>query len=327
MRIVTFGEIMLRLTPERHLRFTQADRFEAVYGGAEANVAVALAQMGEEAAFVTKLPQHGIGQAAADALRRFGADVRDIVRGGERIGIYFQERGAAQRPSQVLYDRKNSAFALSLPQEYDWERILQGASWLHCTGITPALGENAQKIAAQAMCAAKKKGITVSFDVNYRSNLWDAAQARRVMEALFGYVDVCISNEMQASELFGIRGETAEEAAQNMLSAYSFSHVAFTFRRTISAERNRIAGMLSTKEGCVWSPWYEMEMVDRIGGGDAFAAGLIYALLRRYDAHRAIGFAAAADCLKHSTEGDFCLISAQEAEALANGDGQGRLRR
>ena len=331
MKIVTFGEIMLRLCPEERERFVQADRFTAVYGGGEANVAVSLATLGEESVFVSKVPDNELGQAAVNSLRRYGVDTRRVVRGKGRLGIYFLERGASQRPDKVLYDREGSAFALSHEDEYDWDAIFGGADWLHFTGITPALGENARALTERALKEAKSRGITVSCDVNYRKKLWTLETARPVMEHFMQYVDVIITNESQAEEVFGItRTAEGREGAVGIARALSerfhFQKVALTFRRSINADKNLIAGMLWDGEA-EFTRWYEIDIVDRIGGGDAFGAGLISALLHKFPPQECIDFAVAANCLKHTVEGDYNLSTAEEVLALAHGDGTGRVDR
>ncbi len=324
MRVITLGEIMLRLTPPGYNRFVQSAAFEAHYGGAEANVAAALAGWGESAAFVSKVPAHEIGQAAVNALRRWGVDTRFVLRGGGRLGVYYAECGVDRRAGKVLYDRAHSAFADSSPEEYDWRSVFTGADWFHFTGITPALGKPAEEIVAAACKAAKALGLTVSCDVNYRSKLWDKERAAAVLERLFADTDVCIVNESQAAELFGVSGE---EALPALAQRYSFTHVAFTFRRTQDARHNRIWSMLWSGGECVRSCEYAMEMVDRIGGGDAFAAGLIYAIGHGFALRQAADFAEAASCLKHSVPGDICLCSLEEVEALAANRSAGSLCR
>ena len=338
MKIVTFGELMLRLAPHGYLRFVQADDLEATYGGGEANVAVSLANFGMDTAFVTKLPEHEIGQAAVNSLRRFGVDTSRIVRGGERVGIYYLEKGASQRPSKVIYDRANSAFALSDPNEYDWENILKGADWFHFTGITPALGDSVAKAAEDAVKTAKKLGLTVSCDLNYRKKLWTREKAGEVMARLMPYVDVCISNEEDAYDVFGIRAEGSDvvggklersgyvSVAEQLKKRFGFRAVAITLRTSISASDNLWAGLLYDGEAH-FSKEYRIHIVDRVGGGDSFGGGLIYAMMNGYDAQGAIEFAVAASCLKHSIEGDFNAVSVAEVKALAGGDGSGRVQR
>ncbi|HIX07749.1 MAG TPA: sugar kinase [Candidatus Borkfalkia faecipullorum] len=324
MKIVTLGEIMLRLTSHGYDRFVQAQTFEANYGGAEANVAATLSVWGEDARFVSKVPAHEIGQAVINTLRSVGVDTRFVLRGGERLGIYFVERGADSRASKVIYDRKNSAFSLSEAKEYDWDAIFAGADWFHVTGITPALGKNAEQLALTACQEAKKRGLTLSFDVNYRSKLWGTEQAKNVSEKLLGYTDVCIVNENQAMELFGISGENA---MREFAEKYSLRCVAFTYRRTEDALHNRIWSTLYSEGKSVKSREYRMEMIDRIGGGDAFAAGLVYALGHDFELQRAADFAEAASCLKHSVPGDVCVCSLDEVLSLAEGKTLGRVSR
>lgn len=321
MKAVTLGEIMLRLTPFGHKQLVQAETLEADYGGAEANVAVALAVWGEEASFVSKVPANGVGQAAVNALRRYGVDTRHILRGGERLGLYYAERGADRRAGSVVYDRAGSAFSQSVPEEYDWDAIFTGADRFHITGITPALGEGCARLAETACRKAKEHGAAVSCDVNYRSKLWGKERAAKVLERLFRYVDVCIVNENHAKELFGCTDE------RTLAERYGFTHVAFTYRRTKDARHNKIWAELYAGGEKVQSRAYEMEMVDRIGGGDAFAAGLVYALGHGYPLQNAVDFAEAASCLKHSVEGDQCLIGSEEIAALAAGGGSAQVRR
>lgn len=316
MKVVTLGEIMLRLTPPGYGLLVQAGGFEARYGGAEANVAVALANWGEEAAFVSKVPANELGQAAVNSLRAYGVDTRHVLRGGGRLGVYYAERGADRRAGKVVYDRADSAFALSESSEYDWNEIFAGADWFHITGITPALGKRAEELANTACRKAKEHGVVVSCDVNYRSKLWGREQAAKALEKLFGAVDVCIVNESQAEELFGVSGEGAPRA---LAERYGFTHVAFTYRRTKDARHNAIWGSLYANGEQVHSRVYEMEMVDRIGGGDAFAAGLLHALGHGSPLQEAADFAAAASCLKHSVEGDVCVLPEDDVINLCAG--------
>ena len=339
MKVVTFGEIMLRLAPEGYLRFIQADKFGATYGGGEANVAVSLAQFGVQAAFVTKLPDNPIGQAAVNSLRRFGVDTSDIVRGGKRIGIYFMEKGASQRPSKVVYDRAGSAIAEADPSEFDWEKILAGADWFHFTGITPALGEKAAAACMAAAKTARKLKIPVSCDLNYRKNLWSKAEAQAVMTDLVKNVDVCIANEEDAADVFGIRASNTDisggkldyagykSVAGQLADKFGFSKVAITLRESLSAFDNNWAAMLYDGKEYCFSKKYAVHIVDRVGGGDSFGAGLIYALLNGYGSQDAVEFAAAASCLKLSIEGDFNMVTVDEVQKLAGGDGSGRVQR
>lgn len=338
-KIVTFGELMLRLAPEGYLRFVQSDKFEATFGGAEANVAVSLANYGENAVFVTKLPSHEIGQMAVNSLRKFGVDTTEIVRGGERVGIYYCEKGASQRPSKVIYDRAGSAIAKADIQDFDWEKILKCASWFHVTGITPALSESAAEITVAACKKAKEMGITVSTDLNYRKKLWSKEQANKVMTQVCKYVDYCIANEEDAKDVFGIEADNTDiesgklnregyiSVAEKLTSAFGFKGVAITLRESISANDNKWSAMLYTDKNAYFSKKYDMHIVDRVGGGDSFGAGLIYSLLNGYDNQAAIEFAVAASCLKHSIEGDYNMVSVAEVQALAKGSGSGRVQR
>lgn len=338
MKVVTLGEIMLRLSPEGYLRFVQADRFNAVFGGGEANVAVSLANFGCHAAFVTKLPAHEIGQAAVNDLRRYGVDTSCILRGGERIGIYYLEKGASQRASKVIYDRGHSAFAESLAGEYDWEKIFAGADWFHFTGITPALGAGAADIVRTACKEAKARGITVSCDLNYRQKLWTREEARQVMSGLMGSVDLCICNEDDAADVFGIKAQNSDSSmgkldkaayvsvAKELAERFRVRRVAITLRTSLSANDNLWAGMLYDGNA-YFSREYALHIVDRVGGGDSFSAGLIYALGMNYPMQEAVEFAVAASCLKHSVEGDYNHASAEEVKRLAGGQASGRVQR
>lgn len=338
-KIVTFGEIMLRLAPNGYYRFFQNDQLQATFGGGEANVAVSLANFGEDAAFVTKLPAHAIGQGAVNALRALGVDVSCIVRGGDRVGIYYLEKGASQRGSVCIYDRAHSAIQEAVPEDFDWDTIFEGADWFHFTGITPALGPNLVEICRQACAAAKKRGVTISCDLNYRGKLWTRAQAREAMTALCRYVDVCIANEEDAKDVFGIEAEGSDitggklnkegyrSVAGQLADMFGFSHVAITLRTSLSASDNKWAGMLYDGKTCCFSKEYSLHIVDRVGGGDSFGAGLIYALRRGKPAQESIEFAAAASALKHSIEGDFNRVSVAEVEKLAGGDASGRVQR
>ena len=341
MRIITFGELMVRLQPFNYERFVQANTLEFSFGGAEANVAVSLANFGLDAAFVTKLPAHAIGQAAINSLRRYGVDTAKIVRGGDRVGIYYNEKGASQRGSVCIYDRANSAIQLARPEEFDWDRIFDGADWFHFTGITPALGPNLVEICRRACKAAKASGLKISCDLNYRSKLWTRAQAREAMSELCRYVDVCISNEEDARDVFGIEAEAADvcggslnqegykSVARQLADSFGFEKVAVTLRESHSASDNGWSAMLydaASDEYC-FSRKYELHIIDRVGGGDSFGGGLIYALLTGKSTQAAVEFAAAASALKHSIEGDFNMVSVSEVEKLAGGDGSGRIQR
>ncbi|AEF80892.1 sugar kinase [Leadbettera azotonutricia] len=338
-RIITFGEIMLRLNPEGYLRFTQAGKFEASYAGGEANVAASLAQFGMEASFASKVPAHEIGQCAVNELRRYGVDTRNIIRGGDRLGAYFVEKGASQRASKVIYDRANSAIALAKPEEFKWQEILKGAAWFHFTGITPALSANAAQASLDAVKAARELGVIVSCDLNYRKKLWTSETAGKVMGGLMPYVDLCIANEEDAADVFGIRSEKSDiskgaldregyiSVARQLTEKFGFKKTAITLRGSISASDNNWSGMLYDGGQAFFSPAYPVHIVDRVGGGDSFGAALIYSLLKNFDSQKAINFAVAASCLKHSIEHDFNLASVQEVEALAGGNASGRVQR
>lgn len=342
MKTVTFGEIMLRLSPPGYQRFVQAQRFDATFGGGEANVAVSLANYGLESYFVSKLPENEIGQSCLNHLRRFGVGTNHVVRGGERLGIYFLEYGASQRPSKVIYDRARSAVNTLAPDEIDWDAVFDDASWFHWTGITPALGETPQNTLRAALRAAKDAGVTVSCDLNYRSKLWTVEEARSVMRPLMDYVDVCIANEEDADRSLGMEaGDTDIEAgelneagyadlARRLKDEYDFQTVAITLRESFSASVNGWSGMLHDDAECsepYRSDRYEIQLVDRVGGGDSFAGGLIYGLLTKDDTRDALEFAVAASCLKQTIPGDFNLSSTDEVEQLAQGSGSGRVER
>ena len=338
-KTITFGEIMLRLAPEGYYRFVQAKSYGATYGGGEANVAVSLANFGLDSGFVTKLPAHEIGQAGINALREFGVDTSNIVRGGRRVGIYFLEKGASQRPSKVVYDRAGSSIAEAEAGDFDWDKIFDGADWFHFTGITPALGDNIAAICLQACKKAREKGITVSCDLNYRNKLWSREKAGQVMGELCRYVDVCIANEEDAGDVFGIKAadtdvtggkvnrEGYKEVAKQLAERFGFRKVAITLRESISANDNQWAAILYDGREYYFSKKYAMHIVDRVGGGDSFGAGLIYACLDGMSGQDTIEFAVAASCLKHSIEGDFNQVSVEEVRKLADGDGSGRVQR
>ncbi len=338
MKIITFGEIMMRLATPDRLRFSQARELELTYGGGEANVAVSLANYGLDAAFVTKLPANPFGDGAIQGLRGLGVDTSHIKRGGERIGIYFLETGASQRASVVVYDRANSAISTVKPGEFDWESIFAGASWFHFTGITPALGPDVATATIEAAKAAKDLGLTVSCDLNYRKKLWTPAQAQETMHEVIKYVDVAIGNEEDAEKVFGIEahgsdvaggqvGGAAYEDVARQVAELGPKTVAITLRESFSADKNGWSAMLLHDDKIYNSRRYELQIVDRVGGGDSFAGGLIYGLASGKPAQEALEFAVAASCLKHSISGDFNLVSRGEVEALMGGDGSGRVQR
>ena len=431
MRVVTFGELMVRLQPFNYERFVQANNLEFSFGGGEANVAVSLANYGLDAAFVTKLPAHAIGQAAVNSLRRYGVDTSMITRGGDRVGIYYNEKGASQRGSVCIYDRANSAIQLAQPSDFDWDKIFEGVDWFHFTGITPALGANVVEICLEAckaakahgvkiscdlnyrgklwtreqareamtkLCeyvdvciydransaiqlaqpsdfdwdkifegvdwfhftgitpalganvveicleackAAKAHGVKISCDLNYRGKLWTREQAREAMTKLCEYVDVCISNEEDAKDVFGIEAEATDiyggklnaegykSVAKQLADKFHFEKVAITLRESHNASENGWSAMLYdvASDAYCFSKKYELKIIDRVGGGDSFGGGLIYALLTGKSTQDAVEFAVAASALKHTIEGDYNMMTVSEVEKLAGGDGSGRIQR
>jgi len=339
-RVVTFGEVMLRLSPPGYLRLLQATTLEMTFGGAEVNVAVSLAQLGVDAAFVTRLPQNDVAQAFVNQIRGLGVDTRPILRGGDRMGVYFVEKGASQRASTVLYDRAHSAIAEIDPAELNWDAIFDGATAFHVTGITPALSDSAAAAALAGAKAAKAKGITVTCDLNYRKKLWTSEKAGQVMGELLPFVDYCIANEEDAETVFGIKAADSNltsghlshdgyiEVAQKLVARFpNLQGVAVTLRESFSASRNGWSGMLYADGEAYFSRRYEIDIVDRVGGGDSFAAGLIYSLISGKSAQDCIEFAVAASCLKHSIVGDFSYVKRSEVETLLKGDGSGRVQR
>lgn len=330
---------MLRLAPENYLRFVQSEKYEATFGGAEANVAVSLANYGVDTAFVTKLPEHEIGQSAVNSLRKFGVDTSLITRGGERVGIYYCEKGASQRPSKVIYDRAYSTIAQAKQSDFNWNKIFKGATWFHFTGITPALSDSMANITLKAVKTAKEKGITVSCDLNFRKKLWSKEKANEVMGELCKYVDYCIANEEDAKDVFGIEADNTDinsgkldrngyiSVAKKLTDKFNFKGVAITLRESISANDNNWSAMLYTNGQAYFSKKYSMHIVDRVGGGDSFGGGLIYSLLNGYEPQKAIEFAVAASCLKHSIERDYNMVSVKEVETLAHGNASGRVQR
>ncbi len=338
-RVVTFGEIMLRLAPPGYLRFTQASSFEVVYGGGEANVAISLANFGVDAVYVTRLPKNPIGDAAVNELRRYGVDTSYIARGGDRIGIYFMEKGASVRPSKVVYDRAHSAISEAKVGDIDWRGAFAGAEWFHFTGITPALGDNVAELLEEGCRIAKEMGLTVSCDLNFRKKLWTSEKAGRVMGKLMEYVDVVIANEEDAEMVFGIKAPdtdvTAGElnlegykyVARELHDRFNLKIVAITLREGLSASDNNWSAMLFDGKEYYFSKKYKLHIVDRVGGGDSFGAGLIYSLINGKDPSYALEFAVAASALKHTIEGDANQVSVDEVETLMKGDASGRVQR
>lgn len=338
-RIITFGEIMLRLNPPGYQRIVQAQQLEASYAGGEANVAVSLAVFGMDSYYVTKLPQNPLGEAALGQLRRYGVKTDYIVRGGSRLGVYFIEQGASQRASRVIYDRACSAIAEADNKDFDWDQIFDGADWFHFTGITPALSEKAAHATSEALKAAKNNGVTISCDLNYRKNLWSPAEANKIMSDLMLYVDICVGNEEDAYYTFGLKPHGTDvsrgridskeyrEVAERLIEKFSFKMVATSLRESRSASDNGWSGILFDGKEFYQSRKYDIHIVDRVGGGDSFAAGLIYALLRENDLQDCIDFAAASSCLKHTLPGDFNLVMLEEVEELKKGNESGRVLR
>lgn len=341
MKVVSFGEIMLRLSPDGYYKLFQKPELNTSFCGAEANVAVALSNFGDEAEFVTALPDNDIGRAACRELMRYGVKTDNIVYTGDRLGIFFAEKGASQRPSKVIYDRKNSAIALAEPSSFDWEKIFDGADWFHITGITPALSDSLAKISVDAVKAAQKAGLTVSCDINYRSKLWSAQKARPVMTEIMKYVDVCIGNEEDAEIVFGIKAGTTDvtkgqldtdgykKSLQTVAETFGCKIVAYSQRKSYSASDNGWSGIIydDEKKQVYISAQYDIRITDRIGGGDAFASGLIYALHNNISPANAIETAAAAGCLDQTLEGDFCLFGINDVFDLAGGNSSGRVKR
>lgn len=338
-KIVCFGEIMARLNPVGNLRLVQAENLEISYAGGEANVAVSLANYGKKSVFVTKLPKNDLAKSAVRKLRSYGVDVDQITYGGERMGIYFVEKGASQRASKVLYDRKYSSISEAEKNDFDWENIFENAEWFHFTGITPALSEKAADVCLEACKVAKSKGVTISCDLNYRNKLWTSEEAGKVMGKLMEYVDVAIANEEDCEKVFGIKAaetdltggklskEGYEQVAKTLSSKFNIPTVAITLRGSLSASDNKWAGMLYTNGKSYFSKEYLIHIVDRVGGGDSFGGGLIYALSSCYEPQKAIEFAVSASCLKHTIEHDFNEVTVEEVEKLMSGDGSGRVQR
>ncbi|AJC74562.1 2-dehydro-3-deoxygluconokinase [Pseudothermotoga hypogea DSM 11164 = NBRC 106472] len=338
-RVVTFGEIMMRLATPNFLRFVQTRSFDVTYAGAEANVAVSLANFGLEASFVTKLPKNEFGIAVLRYLRQYNVDTSHIIFGEGRLGVYFLETGYSQRPSKVIYDRANSAFALSSPEEYDWDRILNNANWFHFTGITPALGDNLVQACLDALKKAKEKGIIVSCDLNYRAKLWSQEKAREVMSQLVKYVDVLFANEEDAEKVFGIKADESnvvegklslkgyEQVCRRLKERFGFKKVAISLRESIVANLNGWSGVLLDGDDFYSAKQYTVHIVDRVGAGDSFSAGIIYGLLNGMKPEETLEFAVAASCLKHTIVGDFNEVTVDEVKSLMKGSGSGRVVR
>lgn len=341
MKVITFGELLLRLAAPGYTKLFQKDSLDATFCGGEANVAVSLAIFGVDSEFVTKLPDSDVGYAAAHALDYFKVDTTKIVYGDGRMGLYYLEKGASQRPSKVIYDRAYSAIAMAKRDEFDWDSIFEGADWFHWTGINPALSDELAIICEDACKAAKDRGLTISCDLNYRGKLWTPEKAREVMRSLMKYVDVCICNEEDAEKVLGIKSEGTDietgklsdadyvHTAEMIYSQYGCKYIATTLRKSYSASKNGWRAMLYDAEALesYFSREYDIQLVDRVGGGDSFGAGLIYGLGTGMGCQDTIEFATAASCLKQTIEGDFNRSTVEDVSTLINTGGGGRIQR
>ena len=338
-KIVGFGDFLVRLSPPGYLRFLQANHFDINYTGAEANVLVSLALMGERTEFVTRVPDNDIGRAAVRSLGKYGVGTGCVAYGGERMGVFYLEKGASQRPSKIVYDRKYTAIATAKIDDFDWDAILDGAGWFHITGITPALGPTMPEVCIEACRRAHEAGLTISCDLNYRKNMWTTAEAKATMERILPWVDVLIANEEDADKVLDIRAADTDiiagklnrqgyaDVARQIIEKYGVKAVAVSLRRSISASDNEWGAMLYADGAPHFSRTYPIHIVDRVGGGDSFAAGLIYGMLHGFDAQKPVEYAAAASCLKQTIEMDFNLASVEEVTRLMEGDGSGRVQR
>ncbi len=342
-RVVTFGEIMLRLSPPGFKRFSQARSFDVIYGGGEANVGVSLANYGIPVDYVTRIPKNDIGNACIQYIKQYGVNTEKIVRGGERLGIYFLEIGASARASKVIYDRANSAISTALPEMFDWESIFEGVNWFHWTGITPAISQNLADICFEAVKVAKRKGVTISYDLNFRSKLWKYGKVpMEIMPKLVRYCDIAIGNEEDADKVLSIKAPDTD-ITSGKIDAQNYKHVveeimnqfpnlkiaAITLRGSVSASHNTWSAILHDRNRIYIAPQYDItHIVDRVGGGDSFVAGLIYGLLEfGDDFQKVLNFAVAASCLKHTIFGDFNLVTVDEVLKLMSGDTSGRVSR
>lgn len=338
-KIVTLGEIMLRLSPKGNYRFVQSDSFQVIPGGGEANVAVSLANYGHASYFVSKLPTHEIGQIAVNGLRRYGVNTDYIVRGGDRVGLYYAETGASMRPSKVIYDRANSAIAEADPSDFNFDEIMEGADWFHWSGITPAISDKAAELTQLACEAAKRHHVTVSVDLNFRKKLWTSEKAIAVMRPLMKYVDVCIGNEEDAQLCLGFKPDADVEGGKTdaegyygifkgMMKEFGFKYVVSTLRESFSATHNGWKALIYDGKEFYQSKHYDINpIIDRVGGGDSFSGGLIHGMLTYKDQAKALEFAVAASALKHTIPGDFNVVSTSEVESLAGGNANGRVQR
>jgi 2-dehydro-3-deoxygluconokinase len=338
-KIVTFGEIMLRLAPYNYERIIQADKFQATYGGGEANVAVSLAQFGYDVSFVTRLPDNPVGQAALNTLRKFGVNTSFINRGGDRLGIYFLEHGASIRPSKVTYDRTGSSISQVQKSMFKWKEIFSGKDWFHITGITPALSKSCAEVSLEAVQAAKSNNLMVSCDLNYRKKLWIRDEAKETMSKLVQYVDVIIANEEDAADVFGIEAESTDvisgklsvdhykSVAEQLLAVGSAQIVAITLRESVSASDNGWSAIIFDGKDFYQSKKYKIHLVDRVGGGDSFSAGLIHGLVQGWDKQKSLEFAVAASGMEQTIPGDMNLVTVSEVLDIAGGDTSGRVQR
>ncbi|MEI7601437.1 MAG: sugar kinase [Aestuariivirga sp.] len=339
-KVVLFGELMMRLSTKRHERLIQAREFDVLYSGAEANLGVGLIALGVDSTMVSSVPDNAVGEACLAYMRQFKLNLDHVKRNGFRLGIYFVETGASQRPSTFLYNRKGSSITELKPGDFDWDAIFADKHWFHFTGITPALADSVAAITREACAAARKCGLTVSCDLNFRSKLWSKEKARKVMTGLMEYVDVLFTNEEEAATVFGIAARETDvrkakldrqgyaDVAVQLREKFGLTHVSISLRGSRSATANDWSGMLYDGSQFYTSRTYAIDyIVDRVGGGDAYSAGIIYGLLTGQDLQDTVEFAAAAGCLKHSIHGDFNLVSFEEIQALVGGDGSGRIQR
>ncbi len=339
-KVVVFGELMMRLSTKRHERIVQAREFDVSYSGAEANLAVALAGYGIDSSIVSSVPDNAVGDACLAYLRQFWVNLDHVRKNGFRLGIYFVETGAAQRPSTFLYNRKGSSITELQPEDLDWDEILRGKHWFHVTGITPALGDSVAAITRDACATARRHGLMVSLDLNFRRKLWSQEKARQVLTELMKHVTVLFTNEEEAATVFGIEArdtdvragriseDAYEDVASQLYERFNLQYVSITLRESTSATANDWSGMVYDGKRCYTSRKYHIDhIVDRIGGGDAYSAGVVYGLLTGQDLQGTVDFAAAASCLKHSVHGDFNLVTFDEVLALMRGDASGRIQR
>lgn len=340
MKVLSFGEILLRLASPGYTKLFQKDSLDATFCGGEANVAVSLANFGVQSEFLTVVPDNDVGHASLNALRYFGVDTSKTFFKNGRMGLYYLEKGASQRPSKVIYDRAFSSIALAEPADFDWDALFDGVNWFHWTGINPALSDNMVQICEQACKKAREKGITISCDLNFRKNLWSSETAQKVMSNLVRYVDICIANEEDADKVLGIKAPNNnvesvklnksgyEYVAKEICERFGCKKVAITLRESINASRNGWSGMICDTTGIAnYSTHYDIDIVDRVGGGDSFTGAMIYSLITGKDDKDAIEFAVAASCLKHSIEGDFNRMTVSDVENLIKNGGNGRVQR